>query len=183
MQEANVRAPRYHILRAVARCPRCGTEQALVALLLAPLHEVRWADAQEEGVDPVAIAPVAPVAPVAPAPAAAHAEAPEWEAVPASALLFHLEVLDDAVVLRLVQHSPTFARIAGSTAGAWSNHCPHCHHPWRDEDCFCEPGGPFLPTRSGDLAALTLIPVEEPLEAVVGGYSPDPDFLVLLPAP
>jgi hypothetical protein len=156
-QHPNVRANRYYIVRSDAGCPRCGAWNALVALMVPPAHEVRWDEGNGE--DPVARI--------------------DWESMPCCALLFHIESLPGAVERRLLEYFPHFKRGAarGSRSGCWANHCAHCNHPWPDEDCFCEPGGAFLPVAAEGLEKLRVIAIEEPLCASVGGYAPDPDFM------
>jgi hypothetical protein len=116
---------------------------------------------------------------------AGPASEPGWETVSSSALLFHLEALPSAVEHRLGEQASTFKRAAGavSLSGCWANHCSFCSQAWPDEDCFCEPGGAFLPASPEELEKLSIITVAEPFAALVGGYAPDPDFMAALIAP
>ncbi len=162
-QDWNVRASRYHIVRSSAACPRCKLEGILVALMVPPEHELRSAEMDDAG----------------------PASEPGWETVSSSALLFHLEALPSAVEHRLGEQASTFKRAAGavSLSGCWANHCSFCSQAWPDEDCFCEPGGAFLPASPEELEKLSIITVAEPFAALVGGYAPDPDFMAALIAP
>jgi hypothetical protein len=154
---SNVRSGGYFIVRSIGECRRCQVSTPLIALALAPEHETLSMDADDGRQESI----------------------PDtWENAACSALLFYIETLPDSVQRRLAEFSRAYryAYSAETQGSYWANHCTSCGALLEDHELFCEPDGAFLPM-SGDITAdLELIWIEEPIEAVAGGYSCDPAF-------
>ena len=94
-----------------------------------------------------------------------------WEIADHHALLFHIDYLSAAVIMRL-QAQGAYRRDTH-----WINHCRSCGAPQDDLELFCEPEGAFLPTSASSAALIELLSVDEPLEAAAAGYAIEPQFL------
>ena len=151
MKEAadiNVRAPAYFVARTEARCPHCGRDTSLVAIVLPPTHEVRDPDS---GV---------------------------WQCAGGHAFLFHLAFLPDSVVRRLEVFSARFQPLPGAmaTGGDWVNHCAHCDAPLEDQHIHCEPGVAFMPSSAAEAGSIELWRIDAAFEAQMAGYALEPAF-------
>jgi hypothetical protein len=156
--DGNVRSRGYFVLRTRGRCPRCGALTRLVALALPHEHEILADEPDERGEQPVREL---------------------WQAALCSALLFYVGYLPRAAQRRMAEFSPHYrhAPSAATQESYWANHCEHCGSTLEDHDLYCEPDGAFLPLGGAAAADVELIWIGEPIEAQVGGYSCDPDFL------
>jgi hypothetical protein len=153
LADANVRAPGYFVLRADAPCRHCGRSTALLALGVPPDHETFELPEDAEG-------------------------AGTWQHAGANALLFFVQELPDSVRRRLSELSQSFRPAHGAARlnSYWANHCEHCRAPFGDQELHCEPEGAFMPASERAAAALRLLPIPEPFEAVAAGYSLEPEF-------
>lgn len=153
LADANIRAPGYFVLRADAPCRHCGRSTALLALGVPLDHETLEVPEDAEG-------------------------SGTWQHAGGTALLFFLQELPDSVRWRLIELSKSF-RPAHGAAGlnsCWANHCEHCSAPIGDQELHCEPDGAFMPASEQAAAALRLLSIPEPFEAVAAGYSLEPEF-------
>jgi len=157
VSDTNIRSSGYFIACATGMCWRCGAPSPVIALGLPPAHETLSMDAE-------------------------HGEsAPDsWEGAACNALVFYIEYLPDAVQRQLTNFSPfyRFDHGAGSQESCWANHCEKCGSLMDDQDLFCEPEGPFLPTSEASAAGILLFWIDEPIEAAAAGYALDPQFFL-----
>ena len=153
----NIRAGRYFIAKAVGTCGYCRASTRLIALALPSEHETLWMDSEAE----------------------CEAAAQDiWERASGNAFVFFVGYLPDAVQRRLGKISKLY-RVAHSAKAAgsyWANHCEQCGSLLDDQDLFCEPGGAFLPVSPESAAEVTLVRVEEGIEAAAAGYAYHPQF-------
>lgn len=149
--EINVRTPRYFILRARGVCRHCNEPADLFGLAVPPGHETL--DLDEAGEDPCA--------------------RDAWVVADEPALIFHIEYLNAEAAARLASLTSSFrVNPQKSFDGpAWTNHCQACGSSFDDDELFCEPGEPFFPIGDASATAVALLCVDEPLEALAGGYS------------
>jgi hypothetical protein len=155
--EVNVRSDRYLIAHARGRCGRCGVENPLVGLVLPPGHEtlaLDCADVAVEAFDPV------------------------WEPAESSAFLFYVERLPISARHRLGAISGSFRHaFSEATLGCyWANHCTACGAVIDDHDLYCEPEGAFVPTSAAAAGSISLVAIDEPIEAGAAGYAVEPQF-------
>jgi hypothetical protein len=156
--DINNRSPGYFIACALQRCECCKKSTPVVGLVVPAGHETLEIDAD----------------------AAADAVAADvWDAADGGAILFDVEYLPSAVLLRLRQLSPHYRACVSEVTGRsnWMNHCSFCGAPQSDFDLYCEPEGAFLPIAPGAAAKIRLIKVREPFEAQASGYGYAPEFL------
>lgn len=156
--DINVRSGSYFIAHAAGKCGRCRAGTRFVALALPPRHQsltLDWDVQKDEFV------------------------AYTWETAESSAFLFYVEYLPPQVQQRLqaVSECYRFAFSERTQASYWANHCPSCGALVEDHDLFCEPDGAFLPTTAAGAAAVTLVRIDEVLEAGAIGYACEPQFL------
>lgn len=57
------------------------------------------------------------------------------------------------------------------------NHCQHCDVKQGDFERFCEPDVAFMPMTAERAAAIQVVEILEPFEALSGDYLCDPEFL------
>jgi hypothetical protein len=103
----------------------------------------------------------------------------EWRTVDASAFLFYVTELPQAVRRWLLQLSPLF-RLAMCTDAAgpyWANHCEHCGRIVSDDELHCEPGG-FMPSTADQAETIQLSSTPQAFSAVVAGHAPEPEFFM-----
>jgi hypothetical protein len=102
----------------------------------------------------------------------------DWERVDASAFLFYVEQLPDAVRHRLEPLSRHYrpAQSAATQTTYWANHCEHCGSMLDDHEQHCEPDGAFFPTSEAAAANVELLRISEPFEAAAAGYALEPEF-------
>ena len=145
--DANVRSPLYSIARATAQCLHCGRPTRLLALAMPGSHETLEEDA--------------------------------WQCAGAEALLFHVHALSAGAQHRLRELSLDFrpAHSAATQDTYWANHCGHCGTLFDDHELHCEPDGAFSPSGETAAAAIELLAVNAPMQAVVSGYALEPEFL------
>jgi hypothetical protein len=107
------------------------------------------------------------------------AEPGVWEPAVASAVIFLIDYLPEAVQNRLCEVSPHYHldRSEQAEKSNWMNHCSFCRAPLTDFELYCEPEGALLPTSEEALASLRLFEVQEPFEAQAGGYAYAPELL------
>ena len=171
-RDVNFRSPRYWVGRTEAWCWHCRELTPLLSLALPPGHfaldEEAGGTADVDGVADTVDA----------ADAARDGTSDAWSVVDGAAFLFYVEHLPPEVRERLARinrhYRPVFSE---PTAGNyWANHCKHCEALLEDHELFCEPDGAFLPTSEAAAAAIHLLSVEEPFEAVAGGHAVEPQF-------
>ncbi|MGA2398180.1 MAG: hypothetical protein ABSG30_09000 [Steroidobacteraceae bacterium] len=155
--DINVRSDSYWIVHALGECGGCRAATRFVALALPPRHQsltLDWDVRRDEFVSY------------------------RWETAESSAFLFYIEYLSDDARRRLQAAAPSYRfALSERTQGSyWANHCASCGAPVDDHDLFCEPDGAFLPTSAATASAVTLVRVEEVLEAGVVGYACSPQF-------
>jgi hypothetical protein len=101
----------------------------------------------------------------------------DWQNVDASAFIFHVAALPEAVRRLLLERSAAFHPISSddSAESAWANHCTRCAAAFSDDDLHCEPGG-FMPSSIDEARAISLMPVEQPFSAFAAGYALEPEY-------
>jgi hypothetical protein len=101
----------------------------------------------------------------------------EWQTVEASAFIFYVGGLPDAVARLLAEYSAEFHLTARTDPAEshWANHCPHCAAVFSDDELHCEPGG-FMPSTTLEAQAISLTKVEQAFSAFASGYALDPEF-------
>ena len=170
--DANLRAPTYYVARSNAHCRHCGLRTRLWALAVPRTHETL-----EDG---TAVGDAGAVIDDAGAEAAQASDA--WQCPNVNAILFYVEALPQDVQFLLQQIAPGFrpAQSAAIQARYWVNHCEHCGATLEDHELHCEPDGAFLPSSEAAAARIQLRRIQEPFEALSGGYSPDPPYFGLM---
>lgn len=152
--DVNIRSPHFIVVRSAGTCWHCGRATALLALAVPAGHMVLELDDEAQDEDDAV---------------------DTWRIAGESALLFYVEYLSARVRRRLARFSQGYRLTAGEGAGSyWANHCEHCGSLLDDQDLYCESAGPFSPMDAPTAAHLELLPIDEALEAVVGGYAYDP---------
>jgi hypothetical protein len=145
LPDANVRSSSYLIAETQVQCPQCSRPARVLAIGLAPDHEML--------VDG------------------------EWEKVDASAFIFYVGGLADAVSALLLERYAGFHQIRADdpSESFWANHCLHCGGVFSDDELHCEPGG-FMPTSVLEAQAVSLSHIQEPFSAFAAGYALEPEF-------
>jgi hypothetical protein len=158
LADANVRSQTYYIARTNVPCWHCGSSTRLLALAVPGGHETLDEDAQTANADEPA--------------------SNAWQSANANAILFYLGCLPEAVQSRLNQLLQSFhlAHSAATLSSYWANHCEHCGALLGDHELHCEPGGAFMPSSEGAAAAIQLLHIHEPFQAVAAGYAVEPEF-------
>jgi hypothetical protein len=153
--DINIRSSGYFIACATGTCWRCDAATPVIGLGLPPTHKTLSMDAER-----------------------GESEPDSWEAAACNALVFYIGYLPDAVQRRLANFSPFYrpGHDAGSQESYWANHCEKCGSLLDDQDLFCEPDGPFLPTSEVSAAGIHLFWIDEAIEAAAAGYAVDPQF-------
>jgi hypothetical protein len=151
---ASVRSKSYGIAHATCKCSACGAQVPVIALALPPFHESLVAGS------------------------AADDDAGVWQAAPWNAFLFYVEYLSEPAAQCLKALSSNYRLSSGAEAGDshWANHCPACGVLLEDHDLFCEPDGAFLPTSADAASMISLVWMDEFLEAAAAGYVCEPEF-------
>ncbi len=153
--DINIRSSGYFIACATGTCWCCDAPTPVIGLGLPPAHEALSMDAE-------------------------HGEWAQdsWEGAARNALVFYIEYLPEAVQWQLTNFSPSY-RLGGGAGlqeSYWANHCEKCGSLLDDQDLFCEPDGPFLPTSEASASRIHLFWIDEPIEAAAAGYALDPEF-------
>lgn len=151
----NIRSSGYFIACGTVTCGRCRASTLVIGLGLPPAHETLSTNAED------------------------GESAPDsWEDATCNALVFYIEYLPDAVQRQLTSFSPwyRFDHGARSQESYWANHCEKCGSLLDDQEIFCEPEGPFLPTSEASAAGIQIFWIDEPIEAAAAGYALDPQF-------
>jgi hypothetical protein len=153
--DINIRSSGYFIACATGTCWCCEAPTPVIGLGMPPAHETLSMDAER-----------------------GESEPDSWESAACNALMFYIEYLPDAVRRRLANFSPFYrpGHDPGSQESYWANHCEKCGSLLDDQDLFCEPDGPFLPTSEASAAGIHLFWIDEPIEAAAAGYALDPQF-------
>lgn len=101
----------------------------------------------------------------------------EWQKVDASAFIFHIARLPDAVSRHLLERCAEFHQTscADPAQSNWANHCPHCAGVFSDDELHCEPGG-FMPSDALEAQTISLTHVHQVFSALAAGYALDPEF-------
>jgi hypothetical protein len=156
--DVNNRSASYFIAYALQRCAQCGNLTPVVGLVLPAGHQ-----ALEVATDAALGVPAADA----------------WVTVEASAILFDVEYLSDAVAKNLRELSQHYRAHLDETSGRsnWMNHCSFCAAPQADAELYCEPEGAFMPISPAAAAKIRLHEVCEPLEAQACGCAYAPEFL------
>ena len=159
LADANVRSPTYYVARTKVRCWHCGSSTGLLALAVPDGHETLDEDAQADA-------------------DGGKSPTDAWQPANANALLFYVGCLPDAVQGRLNQLLPLFrlSPSAATSSSYWANHCEHCGTLLGDHELHCEPDGAFMPSSEAAAAQIELLGMQEPLEALAGGYALEPEF-------
>ena len=153
LPNANLRAARYYIARTCVACPHCGISTLLCALALGSGHEAR------------------------------DDELGDWQAVQANAFCFYIAAVSRAVYRRLRRKAPNFKFASSDDAAEshWLNHCQHCDLVIADDEIHGEPGmHGFVLCNEAHAANIDLIEINEPFEALAGGYSVEPEFFAFM---
>ena len=103
----------------------------------------------------------------------------EWRRCEHGALLFLVRSLNGPILRAVRSAHPTYslARSAMTHDEYWTNHCGRCGAALEDHELHCEPGVAFVPMSQAQADLIRFVPVEGPLEAVVDGCAPVPQFL------
>jgi hypothetical protein len=101
----------------------------------------------------------------------------EWEQVDASAFIFYVGSLPEAVGALLFERCPEFqpTHADNPPESFWANHCPHCEAVFSDDQLHCEPGG-FMPTSVPEAQAISLSHIQHEFSALAAGYALEPQF-------
>ena len=150
IKDANVRSPSYFVATAHVSCWHCGSPTLVLGLAMPQSHEVLDDELPSD----------------------------VWHCAGGNAFLFYVEGLPDPVRDRLAALSPLFRRAASTVTlnSYWANHCEHCGTLLGDHELHCEPEGPFMPSSEASAAAIELLQIHEPFEAVAAGYALEPEF-------
>jgi hypothetical protein len=151
LPDSNVRSNGYYVARTSGQCRHCGLSTGLLALAMPRNHET--VDSDEQASD-------------------------SWYCPEVHAILFHVELLSDAVQRRLKHVWPHFrlAYSAATLSSYWANHCEHCGTLLDDHDLHCEPDGAFVPSSEAAAKNIELLQVQEPFEAAAAGFAFEPEF-------
>jgi hypothetical protein len=156
--DANIRSQTYFVARTSARCRHCGSWTRVLALAVPLSHQTLLpTDADDCN---------------------GAATAGAWQRADLNAFVFYVERLPGEVQRRLIQLSPFFrlAHSAVTLSYYWANHCEHCRTLLDDHELHCEPDGAFMPSSEAAAAQIELLGMQEPLEALAGGYALEPEF-------
>jgi hypothetical protein len=110
-------------------------------------------------------------------------DADAWQPVAANAFIFFVAAVSSVVYRRLRKDAPQLRFVSHETTGDfyWANHCQHCGRSISDDDLHGEPGTHgFVLCSEAHAAAVDLIEVFEPFEALAGGYALEPEFFTLM---
>jgi hypothetical protein len=101
----------------------------------------------------------------------------EWQKVDASAFIFYVASLPNAVSRFLLERSADFHQTCcdDPAESHWANHCSHCASVFSDDEMHCEPGG-FMPSDAPEAQAISLTQVQQAFSAFAAGYALDPAF-------
>lgn len=169
----NVRADHYYIMEASKNCWKCHKPTRVFAFAMPPDHE-SLEDVDDEDMDFESDEAYEAWA--------SSPESTEWRTPGAWASICYVEYVSSAVEDRLHEMAPQFQIDSSKTTGSsyWMNHCECCGMKQGDFEMHCEPRGAFLPLYPEDAARIILRRIDEPFEAVHGGYSCDLEFFEVM---
>lgn len=130
LPELNLRSPETYLVTAPRQCWKCGETTIVAGFLMAPGFQdfSVW----EDDLD-----------------GAGH-----WGGGDGWCYALHVDTLPSTVSGQAIAHAPRYRRVQSRTTQSryWANHCSTCQALQGDFHLFEEPGAPFLPLRSADLA-------------------------------
>ncbi len=105
----------------------------------------------------------------------------EWQKVDASAFIFYLASLPNAVSRFLLERNTEFRHVRSDDPAEshWANHCAHCASVFSDDELHCEPGG-FMPGDAQEAQAISLTLVPQDFSGFAAGYALDPEFFAAM---
>jgi hypothetical protein len=101
-----------------------------------------------------------------------------WTPAHHAAFLFFVEQVSHGARARLQEAAKQFEEdcVEGEGPPSLRNHCIQCGAMFDDQDLFCEPGGAFLPTSVTEAGKVSLVAVDQAIQATIDGYAYEPEF-------